>query len=328
MQTSFNKFNEDSSLIARGVYKETTVEIYLKSILSLEAQAVVNAANKRLEHIGGLAAQIAYEAGEEFIQACKSHKKEVTLSTPFVTDAFHLRNKKFEKIFNVVGPIVENGYQASYHNKQLTDCLIKLLETAEKQGITSIAIPAISCGIFGFPIQPGAFCHMAAFFQFADDRARKSKYLQIIKFGLFQEGEALEFGKEFLNKLSKFDSFDFFDLPRNRSGPFTKYCGGCSSIFDLEYFSELSCNCKIYCNFCVSRYNLELCLNCKVRPDYINITNSIWCRECNEKIFLTKKMKSRICRNCRNTCFLHYKPGKPCSYCREPYRETLPSHGN
>lgn len=323
MQSSQNLFNEDPSLIARGVYKNVTVEIYLKSILLLKTQAIANAANKRLEHIGGLAAQIAHEAGDGFTQACKQYKKDVTSDKPFVTEAYNLRSKNFEKIFNVVGPIVENGYDANFHNKKLIECLSNLLKEANKMEMNSIAIPAISCGIFGFPIGPGAFCHLEAFFLFAEDNKKpKASHLKVIKFGLFKDDEAAEFRTHFLKKLSKFDRFDFFDIPKNRSGLFTKYCGGCSSILRLEFFSELSCDCKNYCNFCVSRYNLQYCLSCKLEPIKMDNQKSIWCRECNNKILLTKKMQLRICQNCRNTCFLHYMANKPCSYCGVAYRQT------
>jgi O-acetyl-ADP-ribose deacetylase (regulator of RNase III) len=310
-------FYEDSTLIARGVYKNATVEIYLKSVLSLNTIALVNAANNRLEHAGGLAAQIAYEAGDDFTRACSGRTPTITFKKPFVTDAFNLRSKGFQYIYNVVGPIVEQNYMKNHHDRLLVECIQGLLEYADNQKVTSIAVPAISCGIYGFPIAPGSKCHIEGFFQFADN---KPKNLQLVKFGLFKEEEAKEFRDAFLEKREKFTGFEFFDIPRNRSNPFFRFCGGCSSILSLDFFSLLSCNCKVYCNFCVSRYKLAYCLTCRLSEAQINNEKSIWCRECLKEIHLSKKSKSKICQNCRNICFLHSRSQhpQPCPYCTSP----------
>ncbi|MGJ8454335.1 macro domain-containing protein [Pseudothermotoga sp. U03pept] len=134
-------------LLATFKYDKTIVEVVQDDITKQETQVIVNAANSRLQHGGGVAAAIVRAAGVEVQMESNEYVKRfglVPVSAVAVTNAGKLKAKY---IFHAVGPVWGEGKE----HEKLYDCVINILSKADELMIESISIPAISSGIFGFP---------------------------------------------------------------------------------------------------------------------------------------------------------------------------------
>uniref|UniRef100_A0A3Q0R841 Macro domain-containing protein n=1 Tax=Amphilophus citrinellus TaxID=61819 RepID=A0A3Q0R841_AMPCI len=137
--------------------KKVSINLPLKKFFIITlVDAVVNAANKELQHCGGLALAIS-EAGGPKIQAeCDDYiAKNGPLKTgeAVVCSAGNLPCKK---IIHVVGPNLRTkptGKAVAQARPLLRRAILSVLEMAEENMLSSIAIPAISSGIFNFPTQ-------------------------------------------------------------------------------------------------------------------------------------------------------------------------------
>ncbi|MBN1440641.1 MAG: macro domain-containing protein [Anaerolineales bacterium] len=121
--------------------------------LTAEAvDAIVNAANGGLQHGGGVAAAIVRAGGtpiqEESDAWVRAHG-EATHERPAVTGAGRL---PCQAVIHAVGPVWGSGDEDS----KLRAAVTGALEAAHERGFASIALPAVSTGIFGFPKQRGA----------------------------------------------------------------------------------------------------------------------------------------------------------------------------
>jgi O-acetyl-ADP-ribose deacetylase (regulator of RNase III) len=121
--------------------------------------AIVNAANSRLRHAGGVAAMIARKGGPSVNQESRTWLKErgeVSHASPAYTTGGKLPCRY---IIHAVGPIWGRGDE----DAKLTAAIISSLELAQKLGLNSIAFSAISTGIFGFPKKRAARVFYQAF---------------------------------------------------------------------------------------------------------------------------------------------------------------------
>ena len=125
------------------------------------AKAIVNAANKRLEHGGGVAYAIAKacagDAGkyteiskkamrEQFGRDCIDHGEVV------VTPAMNLEERGIKYVFHTVGPICSGRWNDELKEK-LFRAFLGPLEKAEEMKVDSIAFPAVSAGIYGCELE-------------------------------------------------------------------------------------------------------------------------------------------------------------------------------
>ncbi len=128
-------------------FGETVVQLVQGDITQEQVDAIVNAANKYLEHGGGLARVIVKKGGqviqEESRQWVARHGP-VTHEEPAYTTAGQLPAKY---VIHAVGPVWGEGDE----DAKLAAAIRGSLRRAEELGCTSIALPAISTGIFGFP---------------------------------------------------------------------------------------------------------------------------------------------------------------------------------
>lgn len=117
-------------------------------ITTLDVDAVVNAANERLTHGGGVAAALARAGGDEVQQASDAWVDQhgpVRPGTAAVTTAGRMPARM---IVHVVGP----RYREGQDNAELLEQAVRAaLDAADDADATSIALPAISAGIFGYP---------------------------------------------------------------------------------------------------------------------------------------------------------------------------------
>lgn len=114
-----------------------------------DIDAVVNAANAQLRPGGGVAGAIHHAAGPGLYEECKS-LAPIQPGEAVITKAYNLPNKF---VVHCLGPVYGRDKPGE---KLLADCYINALRVADAKGAESIAFPAISTGIFGYPVEEAA----------------------------------------------------------------------------------------------------------------------------------------------------------------------------
>ncbi len=142
--------------------KETSLQFVVGDITAQDTDAVVNAANSRLAPGGGVAGAIHRAAGEGLWEEC-STLGGCRTGEAKITGGHRLPNRY---VIHTVGPV----YTGSPDDPVLLrSCYFSSLEVADGHGVKSIAFPALSTGIFGYPLRDAARVAILAFRDYLSD---------------------------------------------------------------------------------------------------------------------------------------------------------------
>lgn len=122
-----------------------SLEIVVADITTLDVDAIVNAANPSLAGGGGVDGAIHRAAGPELSTAAQ-RLAPCRTGDAVMTPGFRLRARR---VIHTVGPIWHGGAQGE--PEDLASCYARSLQLAGEARLRSIAFPAISTGVYGYP---------------------------------------------------------------------------------------------------------------------------------------------------------------------------------
>jgi len=138
--------------------KETAIEVKEDDITEQSVDAVVNPANEHLVLGGGVAGAIRKKGGDVIQQECDI-LSPITVGEAVMTTGGHL---KAGHVIHAVGPRMGEGDE----DNKLKNAVANALRIADDNGFSSIALPAISTGIFGYPMEKCAKIMMSEIVDF------------------------------------------------------------------------------------------------------------------------------------------------------------------
>lgn len=155
-----------------------TLKLIQGDITLAEVDTIVNPANKLLQHGGGLAGLLSNKAGPVLQNESNRWIQEhgpVTHDVPAFTTAGDL---PFQAIIHAVGPVWGSGGEES----KLRAAVLGSVKVASERKLTSIALPAISTGIFGYPLDEASRVILTATDDICSRGAGTIKLIQVVLF--------------------------------------------------------------------------------------------------------------------------------------------------
>jgi O-acetyl-ADP-ribose deacetylase (regulator of RNase III) len=167
------------------------MELHQGDITRLEVDAIVNAANRSLLGGGGVDGAIHRAAGPELLEECRTLGGCETGEAK-ITRGYRLPAKH---VIHTVGPVYHGS---SDDARLLANCYRNSLRLAADHDLKRIAVPAISCGVYGYPIEEAAQVAVETTCEFLSE----NPFPEAVIFVLFLAGD-LEVYKSQLENLRR-----------------------------------------------------------------------------------------------------------------------------
>jgi O-acetyl-ADP-ribose deacetylase (regulator of RNase III) len=149
----------------RNAAPGTRMKLTRGDITKLHVDAIVNAANTSLLGGGGVDGAIHRAAGPQLLQECRTLDGCETGSAK-ITRGYNLPAKY---VIHAVGPVWSGGIRGE--PAKLASCYCTALRLAANNDVKTIAFPAISCGMYRYPIAAAAAIAITATEKFLDEHA-------------------------------------------------------------------------------------------------------------------------------------------------------------
>jgi O-acetyl-ADP-ribose deacetylase (regulator of RNase III) len=176
------------------VVNRTALALVQGDITTMATDAIVNAANERLAHGGGVAGAISRHGGPEIQRqsdAWVMQHGRVPTGSAAITGAGKLAAKY---VIHAVGPIYDGTSRSA---ELLASAVRSSLALADERGLKSVALPAISTGIYGYPLDEAAHVILSSALGYLDGQTD----LQRVVFCLYGQQAYDSFAKA-LNQLT------------------------------------------------------------------------------------------------------------------------------
>jgi O-acetyl-ADP-ribose deacetylase len=154
------------------------IQIIQGDITRLDVDAIVNAANRSLLGGGGVDGAIHRAAGPKLLEECKTIGGCPT-GEARITGGYNLKAKY---VIHTVGPVYRG---VAEDRLLLTRCYQNSLDLAVKNDVHSIAFPAVSCGVYGYPMEEACAIALDTTITFLN----KNETIQKVVFVLFSSGD-------------------------------------------------------------------------------------------------------------------------------------------
>jgi O-acetyl-ADP-ribose deacetylase len=158
------------------IFNGIELELVMGDITSQDTEAVVNAANTQLATGGGVAGAMHRAAGPGLWEEC-SRLGGCATGDVKISGGHNLPNKY---VIHTVGPV----YSGSLNDAVLLgSCYKRSLEVAEKNSIRTISFPALSTGIFGYPVREAAEVALKTIIDYFE----KTSKISLVRMVLYDE---------------------------------------------------------------------------------------------------------------------------------------------
>ncbi len=147
------------------------IQTVVGDITEQAVDAIVNAANATLLGGGGVDGAIHRAAGPELLVECRTLGGCPT-GEARITGGYRLAA---DYVIHTVGPVWQGGQDGE--PGLLADCYRNSLTLAERHNVQSIAFPAISTGVYGYPLEPATTIAVAEIRSFACDHVRTVRFV-------------------------------------------------------------------------------------------------------------------------------------------------------
>lgn len=170
------------------MFGNSVLELLTGDITEMETDAIVNAANSHLRHGGGVAGAIVRKGGR-VIQDESDRIGYCPVGQAVITGAGSLRARY---VIHAVGPRMGEGGE----DEKLRQATLHSLKLADVNHLHSIAFPAISTGIFGYPIDRCAKVMLSTVIGYLLENASGGTGLERVVFCLFGQDNLEVFARE------------------------------------------------------------------------------------------------------------------------------------
>ena len=166
-----------AGMVERELASGVKVEVVQGDVTAQEdVEAIVNAANARLESGGGVAGAIHAAAGPGLVEEARP-LGPIDPGGAVVTSGHNLPNRY---VIHALGPVYGQDHPEA---ELLAECYRNSLALAEERGISSVAFPALSTGVFGYPKREAAEVALGTVIE----EAESLRNVRLVRFVLFGE---------------------------------------------------------------------------------------------------------------------------------------------